>query len=111
MNRWYPVRCCCTPKKIFGFIRLPDLPMGESVNISSGDDILTFKLQKFGGYEYGVQSNEYAVPSEDRPIEFWRSLPNFLELAPDACQNAERIVYKQFASRLNDYNFPGIKGK
>ena len=93
---WLPVRCCCDPKKIFGFLRL------------SADDVRRFpfkagaltvdghplELRRFlerpplsmlddPAYAPAFgQTEELAVYSDDRPRAFWRGLPDFIEAAP-----------------------------
>ena len=97
----YPVRCCCEPQKILGYIDLPrdrygdgertrvkTMPMlsvtafpksGEKpVAMRSTDEIII--LRRYRDYAVGI--DEMAVYSDDRPIEFWRKIVGFMELKP-----------------------------
>lgn len=91
---WLPVRCCCTPTKIFGFLQVP--AHAARVNeISIGEHRIEIKdfvdgrvaMPSYGEYlraeplpEYSPRT-ERAVYSDDRPLEFWRSMPGFMEAA------------------------------
>lgn len=89
LSQWYPVRCCCTPKKIFGFIQIPDdLAMKKSFNLSDQRGVshpIELKTLDDGcmtitdrGVSHEVKK-ELAVYSDDRPIEFWRTMVGFIE--------------------------------
>lgn len=92
----YAVRCCCQPRKIFGYLELPaGLRHGDRVPIYR--PVRTPLLAAFDGPAI-VNSCEYvelrilghrdgrrelAVYSDDRPEEFWRDLPNFTPAPPE----------------------------
>ena len=88
----YAVRCCCQPRKVFGWLELPaGLRDGDRVQIRrpmppfsrSLDPIIeptpldTILIRMFGEMVDGRPRHELAVYSEDRPESFWRALPNF----------------------------------
>lgn len=91
-KQWYAVRCCCTPKKIFGFLLLP--VHGASAEVI--DNVGTryrLQIRRFNDLvcqrPFAPESvpigdsavvEEAAVYSEDKPIEFWRSIPGFVEI-------------------------------
>lgn len=87
---WLAVRCCCTPNKIFGFLKYDG-----SDRKADGGTIYIRVLNKTGGAERvalrdmhrrrrGPQIEvELAVYSEERPIEFWRNIAGFIEASPD----------------------------
>jgi hypothetical protein len=90
---WYPVRCCCGQQKIFGFIKLP---VGQVPVYSVRDrlgNVHRLELKRIAiGHRSVVADHipiavegsfeeELAVYSEDRPLNFWRTLPGFLEAA------------------------------
>jgi hypothetical protein len=93
----YPVRCCCQPNKIFGYMDVPAgakthfevvsftpaLPVWDHKNLEptaawSAErhtiEIKPIKLENHSPGEY-----ELAVYSDDRPIEFWRKIRGFHE--------------------------------
>lgn len=89
----YPVRCCCQPQKIFGYLELPDgLVGGTRIPVSlpaeatpAGAPSNSHKIEMIELRGCFVFFQEHvAVYSDDRPIEFWRQLPNFRELVPVA---------------------------
>lgn len=79
---WFAVRCCCAPRKIFGFLKLEKI-QGSSYTICDrkGKEH-KLELKQFAQYlpdnDETVQ-NEYAIYSNDRPIEFWRTILGFVE--------------------------------
>lgn len=81
---WFPVRCCCQPQKIFGFIRLPD--MERSNVVDKRGNVHKLELRSMANCKMTVLNNqleyerELAIYSDDRPIEFWRSVVGFLEI-------------------------------
>jgi hypothetical protein len=95
-HRWYPVRCCCTPTKIFGFMKLKITYRGPLVvrdNIGTRHKIeirlistmrtgpsLDFDKGPIAEMTSMQREDELAIYSDDRPIEFWRNIPDFLEL-------------------------------
>ena len=81
-TQWLPVRCCCQPKKIFGFIRLPmHLVNGSEFKRITAKDgtIHDIIIKSFYETDPGNWDVEKAVYSDGRPIEFWRNFPNFIE--------------------------------
>jgi hypothetical protein len=86
---WYAVRCCCTPTKIFGFVKLPsDVEDCYRVPLRSYQLSATTRVYDGPPEPVPVQSavlyvrkigNERAIYSEDRPIEFWRQVRGFVE--------------------------------
>lgn len=96
--QWYPVRCCCTPQKIFGFIQLPvgirrhqirlrvDLPSTASFDFAEIKPIAVMDNSKAEIEVRGISveyNREFAVYSDDRPIEFWRRVIGFVEIKTD----------------------------
>lgn len=98
--QWLAVRCCCTPMKIFGFMRLPitnDQRMIvrdmfgtehqlriETISQSGGPycgrvSSAPLDLEDYSAPAYRSES-ERAIYSEDRPIEFWRNFREFMEV-------------------------------
>lgn len=102
-DRWYAVRCCCTPQKVFGFIRLEDGPHDFRVQENSGQ-VHQITVRDFCSYnprptpagaipqEYVAPAREPAIYSDDRPLEFWRSIVGFVEAAPPAPQPRHGIT-------------------
>jgi hypothetical protein len=103
-NQWFAVRCCCTPKKIFGFIKLPapvhaHLPEHRTLIDCYGRQhpIKLLSIYDRTGYclsDYYRNARppdailehtipEIAIYSDDRPIEFWRTIPGFVEAPPE----------------------------
>lgn len=80
-NVWLPVRCCCTPIKVFGFLKIPaalvDREHVDILNKFTGEKI-TIKLATF----HDAGEEERAVYSEERPASFWRNCAGYEEL-PD----------------------------
>lgn len=83
-HQWYAVRCCCEGNRLLGFIRLPEGPeshrVPERTTTSAAFSVYSeqknfsmhiIRLKMFG--------NERAVYSDDKPIEFWRSINGFVE--------------------------------
>jgi len=89
--QWFAVRCCCTPQKVFGFIRLrPGLneyivleKPKRKTTLRALSDLETgllprthrIKVKTLDSYD----TSELAIYSEDRPIEFWRNIEGFVE--------------------------------
>ena len=90
-----PVRCCCTPALVLGVVGNLDRSILETRTLTVSavrpfsakwieeNDVghlaatATLRTEQYfddaGGWEF-------AIKSEDRPLEFWRELPNFREL-------------------------------
>jgi hypothetical protein len=82
-TEWLPVRCCCQPQKVFGFMRVPvrDIdtrrPLFIPYRMRNGADI-GIEIRVFAN---GVRNEERAIYSDDRPIEFWRQFgEDFIEV-------------------------------
>lgn len=74
--QWVAVRCCCTPKRVLGFMRL------DQGIVRAGHRF----RQRGNGRPASRESTwpdtyrrEFAIYSEDRPIEFWRQVMGFIE--------------------------------
>jgi hypothetical protein len=90
-DRWYAVRCCCTPNTIYGFMKLP-----ESTEDARGVTVIDrhgshhhVHLKRVGHSAYDRDatltamphvSDEIAIYSDDRGIEFWRRIDGFVEV-------------------------------
>lgn len=99
-EHWYAVRCCCKPEKILGFIRLfvPSHCGLHTVVDTTGSshqiELRNFQErapkppaeQTYGSsfLETSPHLVERAVYAENRPVEFWRQFPNFMEIAGPA---------------------------
>lgn len=94
--RWLAVRCCCTPRRIFGFLRVPAEharpgtfslepgPRAAQVTVKEYRDAVQFCTrtgEPLGApVAMGDRGGELAVYSDDRPMVFWRGVPGFVEL-------------------------------
>ena len=97
-TRWFAVRCCCTPRKIFGFMKLESplgnqrLPYTLAIQDSEGRShsitirsIFVRRMATIRDMERAPDevveftSPELAIYSDDRPIEFWRTIRGFIE--------------------------------
>lgn len=97
---WCAVRCCCDGKKIYGFLQFTKQSAEYDQNVALKDHFGNkhfAKLLRFGARtklcqsqieapHYGIvapitdsQQTEIAVFSDDRPIEFWRTIEGFVE--------------------------------
>jgi hypothetical protein len=102
---WLAVRCCCQPVKVVGFLRLPRKIAAAQVTtivdiagqrheiqireMASYDEACRIMMNggKLVSYLKGdvVQPRaelERAIYSEERPIDFWRRIPGFVEVGP-----------------------------
>ena len=89
----YPVRCCCRPDKVFGTLALnvpdrpgryiirslPPIPSLEDLCSIKESELLEVELRHLTDPITGIYT--LAVYSDDRPIEFWRGVPGFVEVA------------------------------
>lgn len=87
------VRCCCQPTKVLGTIEVPEIVARGgffNVPIPITDrplDVVSIEVRKIAlgrcsdlERELGLPADrEFAVYSEERPIEFWRAFPSFRE--------------------------------
>lgn len=99
-NQWFAVRCCCTPKKVFGFIKMeapyPNerFPVVRTLvdNMGTPQSIKLMSIfvnknfcgsitERISPPDYMLEHTvpEVAIYSDDRPIEFWRTIPGFVE--------------------------------
>lgn len=94
MLKWLAVRCCCAPKKILGFLQVPEharagVPLEIRTKIDTdyfaacNSEQMHVPPNAVRRYQvelriYGINS-ELAVYSDDRPIEFWREMNGFVE--------------------------------
>lgn len=99
-KKWVAVRCCCTPKKIFGFVQV-DQNQGPGVTTLKMDDgsgvalvelknitltkipppMTAYEFHQLRLVELGPSSKiELAAYSDDRPLEFWRRIEGFVEV-------------------------------
>lgn len=87
-RKLYRVRCCCTPRKVLGYIEGPDT--GGTFQVQ----VRTHHLEQIEPYatrtEYTLQEvevrkfrdwnrEERAVYSDDKPLSFWRRVVGFEE--------------------------------
>lgn len=81
--RWLPVRCCCGPVKIFGFLRVPfNYDRVITVRDVAGREFPGIQIRQISRYSAElspVLAVEMAVYSDDRPAEFWRNIQGFVE--------------------------------
>ena len=98
---WIAVRCCCEPGRVLGFVRLPQeavrpravyrLPRREAwgpealARITSSpihdQDVIEraeVRFEVMGGPAY--HQKELAIPSGDKPVEWWRDVVGFVEV-------------------------------
>jgi hypothetical protein len=82
-NQWFAVRCCCTPKKVFGFLKLYGPFKARQTFITNYDGQKhSIKIRPIfiDKTKTGSVPPELAIYSDDKPIEFWRTIPGFLEV-------------------------------
>lgn len=89
------VRCCCLPVKILGTLEVTkeqaqqrwlDVPLRRASyawdrKVQAGDEITVrarVELKIFCN-PFAKPQTELAVYSDDRPVEFWRGIPGFIE--------------------------------
>lgn len=101
-QQWFAVRCCCTPRKVFGFLKLPAVQSGntrdERIVVDTWGQEHTIKLMPISINKRSMSDEcrrfiavvpfdlvediglpEVAIYSDDRPIEFWRTIEGFME--------------------------------
>ena len=69
----FNVRCCCQPQKILGTMELATSYPHPKLATSKG--WTQIELRSF----FNGNEMEFAVYSDDRPIEFWRQFASFQE--------------------------------
>jgi hypothetical protein len=84
-KRWFAVRCCCQPRSIMGFVlaSAPDGVRVLTVTDAIGDQhrVSLERIATCADFNgLSVVSDELAVYSDDRPIEFWRTIHGFVEV-------------------------------
>lgn len=94
MHVWRAVRCCCTPKKIFGFMLVDEHDNKITVEERGGlkkdfsirvmnekilSPLIDFDHLKNGKLVSNKYTREMAIYSEDHPIEYWRGCKGFVE--------------------------------
>lgn len=94
--RWFPVNCCCQPDVLFGFLRLPEGGLLHVVKDRDGTEhrIELKRLRQARTFSSALMldsakvaleipetAEEIAIYSDDRPLEFWRTLPGFREVS------------------------------
>lgn len=93
---WLPVRCCCKPDSLLGFMRLPETALahsyleieGHGIEIkplttlkpSTIRDHFDAKPSEFSSLTLGDTEVELAIYSDDRPLAFWRQFREFVEV-------------------------------
>lgn len=94
--RWIAVRCCCQPTKVVGFLRVSDRQAaGPAIVVLTREpytpypradglptvsvEAVQVPIREMGAMGSDGYSSEYAVYSDDHPIEFWRSVKGFVE--------------------------------
>jgi hypothetical protein len=92
---WRAVRCCCQPTKLLGFLRLPDrhavlykitdrAGVRHTVEVRSiGESTIELDFMNSAATRTTIE-RELAVYSEDRGVDFWRTIPAFVEVKDDA---------------------------
>lgn len=80
------VRCCCTPRKVFGVMTLPVqvvhmVGKAATVRLPTKDGgSETVKLRMFTQYlPNGMYRTELAVYSDDRPAAYWKRFYTYKE--------------------------------
>lgn len=97
---WFPVRCCCKPETLLGFLRVRrafNEPIGNETEVHFRDRMgkdhrgVIRRLRKPQPFnpemlhsrprpsELIRGEEELAVYSDDRPLVFWRTIPDFIE--------------------------------
>ena len=82
--RWFAIRCCCTPQRILGFLKVPMPASGETpeaVQVTTADGrthVVDVRPIIMRGP--GVVQQELALYSEGRSAEFWDEVAHFVPL-------------------------------
>lgn len=84
-RRWFAVRCCCRPRSIMGFVlaSAPDGVKSLTVTDAIGDKhrVALERIATRADFNgLSVVSDELAIYSDDRPLEFWRTIHGFVEV-------------------------------
>lgn len=91
-KQWYAVRCCCIPTKILGFLRLDEnLRSGAILSVadfSRENHPIEIKLIQDMSVDWHktegtrgeiTRIDELAIYSDDRELNFWKTIPGFIE--------------------------------
>lgn len=97
---WIPVRCCCQPVQVYGFLFLPLHPgeyrvgldglqgvpahPGLEIGKAPPPGVAELEVREFLGPAPGELS--LAVYGDDRPLDFWRRVTGFIEAAGAATE-------------------------
>lgn len=81
----YEVRCCCDPNKLLGHFEddgklQPGVPMYvayKNEDSSVGFSSEKIELKVLNRRVCGIPLGYWAIPSMERPIEWWEKLPGF----------------------------------
>lgn len=83
-TQWFAVRCCCQPTKVLGFLRLRSDAPGSVPVRRLDDQVFWCEVKDVLDYENSrgdqFPTNERAIYSDDRNIEFWRGVAGFVEV-------------------------------
>lgn len=97
-QHWLPVRCCCRPEKVFGFLRLPeDALRAQEVTLPDRNGApQRVSLRRFAERPeiktmfdpdaigvFSMPTWEIAVYSDDQPPEFWQRFEHFVPAVAD----------------------------
>jgi hypothetical protein len=88
--QWLAVRCCCNPKKILGFLPVQERSIlsgiarvqqtyDPDIMLAMHQSFVSDAMLKVHGVKIRQYGMEHAVYSDDRPVEFWRKIHNFVE--------------------------------
>lgn len=121
-HRWLAVRCCCKPEKVLGFIKLAEAkirPFSDPTIVLFDKDGVGHQARIDKFTDYGKSSaiyfdpganpcasipifeDEIAIRTDDRPIEFWRTIEGFMEVAHE---EKRKVLY----GGLPEPPIPGI---
>lgn len=99
----YPIRCCCSPLTLFGWLEGPadvsefwvperlqapvwNAPGSAAVPIHRGHRVQVMLFGRIAGD--GMREHEHAIYSDDRPAEFWQALQGFTPASPEDIERA-----------------------
>lgn len=99
-NEWMAVRCCCSPERVFGFLKVPRSLEGDRYRVVDIAGVIhEVKIKPYCEIPVamappiqisliptGAMEKEAAIYSDDRPIEFWRSIKGFVEVQRDPAE-------------------------
>lgn len=79
-KRWFAVRCCCSPGTLYGFLLLDVTGRNEQLVIDIDGAWHNVTVKTLNGNAFATRTEEEAVYSDDRPLEFWRNIVGFVEI-------------------------------